>query len=57
MTALGGPFSKGMVVSVFDFSQADIKRANQHNIKVIGLDQLKNIKTHLMDWFNTPNKW
>ena len=57
MKALGGPFSKGMVVSVFDFSQADIKRANQHNIKVIGLNELKNIKTHLRDWFNTPNKW
>ena len=57
MKALGGPFSKGMVVSVFDFSQADIKRASQHNIKVIGLDELKNIKTHLRDWFNTPNKW
>ncbi len=46
----GGVFGKGMVVSVFNMSPADKKRAEKNNIKVITLLELKQFQKHLSDW-------
>lgn len=48
--SFGGIMSKGMVVSVFDFTPSDIKRAKEYGIKIISLSELKNIKSHLSNW-------
>lgn len=57
MGELGGPLAKGMVVSVFPFSEADKKRAKQYNIEIVTLEQLANIKHKLREWFKSPKRF
>lgn len=52
MDELGGPLAKGMFVSLYPLSQADLQRAKQYNIEVVALEELQNIKARLSSWMN-----
>lgn len=52
MSELGGPIAKGMVVSVYPFSIAEIKRAKQYDIELVSFDEIRYIKNRLKSWFN-----
>ncbi|MCF6254667.1 MAG: DUF1887 family CARF protein, partial [Thiomicrorhabdus sp.] len=50
MDAFGGLLSRGMVVSVFDFTEADKERAKSYGIKTVTLLELKDMQHHLKNW-------
>jgi hypothetical protein len=51
MSELGGPIAKGMIVSVFPFSAAEIKRAKQYDIELISFEKIINVEKYLKAWF------
>lgn len=53
MAELGGPVAKGMIVSVYPFSEAEINRAKQYDIELVAYDQIQNVKQVLQNWFVT----
>lgn len=51
MSELGGPIAQGMIVSVYPFSKAEIKRAKQYEIELVSLEDIRAIKSKLKGWF------
>lgn len=54
MAELGGPLTRGMLVSVFPFSKAEIRRAKQYSIKLVSFEHIQNIQSELINWFALP---
>lgn len=52
----GGLQAQGMLVSYLPLSAADKRRAHDLQIKVCDSQQLKNLRTTLMQWFSEPIK-
>jgi hypothetical protein len=52
MSELGGPIAKGMIISVYPFTQAEINRAKQYDIELVSFDGKSDVHKRLIDWFS-----
>ncbi len=50
MSTLGGVMGRGMLVSMYELTASDLKRAKREGIVVVSLGDLKSIKRHLKRW-------
>lgn len=49
---LGGSFAKSLICSVARLSEGDARRAAEYKIKTVTGPQLKNLRTHILEWIN-----
>ncbi|MCF6345463.1 MAG: DUF1887 family CARF protein [Thiomicrorhabdus sp.] len=50
VNTLGGVMGRGMLVSMYQLTKSDVKRAKKHGIRVVSLNELASIKHHLKHW-------